>query len=121
VAGPAPAAPLRDLPVFALAGIADPQRFLDDLAAAGWTTAGALVFGDHHPYSARDAERVWAAAERARAGAVVTTEKDFVRLLPFRPFPVPVAYVPLTMEPEPAAEFRRWLAASLRAARDLTA
>ena len=121
VAGPAPAAPLRDLPVFALAGIADPQRFLDDLAAAGWTTAGALVFGDHHPYSARDAERVWAAAARARTGAVVTTEKDFVRLLPFRPFPVPVAYVPRTMEPEPAPEFRRWLAASLRAARDLTA
>ena len=32
----------------------------------------------------------------------MTTEKDFVRLLPFRPFPVPVAYLPLTMELEPA-------------------
>ena len=60
VAGPAPTAPLRETPVFALAGIADPQRFLDDLTAAGWTTAGALVFGDHHPYSR--------ARRRARSG-----------------------------------------------------
>ena len=44
--------------------------------------------------------------------------KDLVRLLPFRPFPLPVGYVPLTMEPEPLPEFRRWLEASLRAARD---
>ncbi len=50
----------------------------------------------------------------------MTTEKDFVRLLPFRPFPFAVAYLPLTMEPEPAAEFRRWLDASLQAARDIT-
>ena len=50
---------------------------------------------------------------------MLTTEKDYVRLLPHRPFPVPVAYLPLTMEPEPLPEFRRWLADSLRAARDI--
>jgi tetraacyldisaccharide 4'-kinase len=119
VAGPAPDALLRRLPVFAVAGVASPERFLDDLTAAGWTTAGALIFRDHHPYSPRDVERIWSSAERAGAAAVVTTEKDFIRLLPFRPFPMPVAYVPLTMEPEPAIEFRRWLDASLRAARDI--
>jgi tetraacyldisaccharide 4'-kinase len=106
-------------PVLAVAGIADPQRFLTDLRAAGWMPTGVLLFRDHHPYSGRDVERIWAAAAKTGAGAVVTTEKDFVRLLPFRPFPVPVAYVPLTMEPEPALEFRRWLDASLRAARDI--
>jgi tetraacyldisaccharide 4'-kinase len=107
--------------MFVVAGIANPERFLADLGAAGWIVAGALVFRDHHPYSRSDVERIWAAVGKAGAAAVVTTEKDFVRLLPFRPFPVPVAYLPLTMEVEPAAEFRRWLDDSLRAARDSTA
>ena len=49
----------------------------------------------------------------------LTTEKDFVRLLPFRPFPLPVGWVPLTMEPDPLPEFRRWLAGALAGARDL--
>jgi tetraacyldisaccharide 4'-kinase len=104
----------------AVAGIADPGRFLHDLRAKGWATEHSLVFRDHHPFSRHDVERIWAEAVKAGARAVVTTEKDFVRLLPYRPFPLPVAYVPLTIEPEPATEFRRWLDASLRAARDIT-
>jgi tetraacyldisaccharide 4'-kinase len=109
----------RAAPAFAVAGIADPRRFLEDLRAGGWTVAGALTFRDHHPFSATDVRRIWEEAARAAARAVITTEKDFVRLLPFRPFPMPVAYLPLTMEPDPAAEFRQWLDASLRAARDI--
>jgi tetraacyldisaccharide 4'-kinase len=119
LAGPAADAGPREAPVLAVAGIADPERFMDDLGAAGWIIGGALAFRDHQPYSRRDVDRIWSEAARARAGTVVTTEKDFVRLLPFRPFPVPVAYVPLTMEIEPAPEFRRWIDASLRAARDI--
>jgi tetraacyldisaccharide 4'-kinase len=121
VAGPpsAPGACAPGAPVLAVAGIADPQRFLDDLRSAGWTPTGTLQFRDHHPYARRDVERIWEEMGRTQAGAVVTTEKDFVRLLPFRPFPAPVAYVPLTMALEPALEFRRWLDASLRAARDI--
>ncbi len=111
--------PTANVPALAVAGIADPARFLDDLRATGWAVLQALVFRDHHAFSSRDVERIWREAGKAGAGIVVTTEKDFVRLLPFRPFPLPVAYVPLTMEIEPAAEFRRWLDASLRSARDI--
>ena len=53
-----------------------------------------------------------------QAAAVLTTEKDYVRLLPLRPFSLPVAWVPLTMEPEPIDEFRAWLAARLIESRD---
>jgi tetraacyldisaccharide 4'-kinase len=108
------------VPAVAVAGIADPERFLKELAARDWTVQDALVFRDHHAFTRKDVERIWAATVRSGARVVVTTEKDFVRLLPFRPFPCAVAYLPLTMEPEPAAEFRRWLDASLRAARDIT-
>jgi len=79
-----------------------------------------LAFRDHHPYREADLTRIVTAARDCGAKVVVTTEKDFVRLLPFRPFPLPVVYLPLTMDVEPAAEFGAWLEASLRAARDIT-
>jgi tetraacyldisaccharide 4'-kinase len=109
----------RSAKVLALAGIAAPQRFVDDLRAGGWQIAGTLAFRDHHRYTPRDLERIREAAQAAGAALVMTTEKDFVRLLPLRPFRMPLCWVPLTMEPDPPAEFRHWLAGSLRAARDI--
>ena len=75
-------------------------RFSSDLRAAGLDVAGTLVVPRSPSVFARTTStRICGRARRRGAGAVVTTEKDFVRLLPFRPFPLPVAYLPLTMEP----------------------
>jgi tetraacyldisaccharide-1-P 4'-kinase len=63
--------------------------------------------------------RIVTEAKTAGAQVVLTTEKDYVRLLPYRPFAMPIECVPLTMEPDPLPEFRQWLAGSLRAARDI--
>jgi tetraacyldisaccharide 4'-kinase len=103
----------------ALAGIARPQRFFDDLRAAGCELVRELAFRDHYPYSRRDLKEICRLATAAGASGIVTTEKDVVRLLPFRPFPVPVYSVPLTMEPDPLPEFQGWLRGALDAARDL--
>jgi len=105
--------------VVALAGIASPARFFADLRGAGYSVVETLAFADHHPYSAADVRRIFERAVVAGAAAVLTTEKDFVRLLPHRPFPVRLGWVPLTMEPAPLLDFRRWLAESLGAARDM--
>lgn len=105
--------------VFAVAGIAAPGRFFADLRAAGWTLAGSRGYADHYRFSRADLERLTGEARAAGAAAILTTEKDFVRLLPFRPFAIPVAWAPLTMVPDPLPEFRRWLAGSLDAARDI--
>lgn len=105
--------------VLALAGIADPTAFLAGLSNRGWELAVAKTFADHHAYSRRDVEGLFTVARAAGAAAVLTTEKDYVRLLPFRPFPLPVGWVPLTMEPEPRAEFRQWLVSSMASARDI--
>ena len=88
-------------------------------ARPGTTSSGRSGFRDHHRYSRGDLDRVVRDARAAGAVRVLTTEKDYVRLLPFRPFPMPVAWVPLTMEPDPLPEFRRWLAGALAGARDL--
>ncbi|HET7218318.1 MAG TPA: tetraacyldisaccharide 4'-kinase [Vicinamibacterales bacterium] len=105
--------------VFAVAGIARPERFFADVRAAGHELAGQQAFADHYRYSARDVERIFRAARGAGAQAVITTEKDYVRLLPYRPFAMGVVRVPLTMEPDPLPEFRSWLAGELNAARDI--
>ncbi len=62
------------------------------------------------------------------ADLVVTTEKDLVRLLPLRPFPVPVAAAPLEFcieHPDGAdpggARFCEWLTARLAAVRSAAA
>jgi tetraacyldisaccharide 4'-kinase len=103
----------------AMAGIARPQQFFEGLRAAGHNLVRTSEFRDHHRYSRRDLDRVFRDANAAGAVRVLTTEKDYVRLLPFRPFPMPVGWVPLTMEPDPLPEFRRWLAGALAGARDL--
>jgi tetraacyldisaccharide 4'-kinase len=107
------------VPALALAGVAFPSRFFDDLRALGCTLVRTLTFRDHHPYSSRDLNRIVTEAKTAGAQVVLTTEKDYVRLLPYRPFAIPIECVPLTMEPDPLPEFRQWLAGSLRAARDI--
>ena len=111
--------PLDGQPVFACAGIASPAKFFDDLRRSGCTLAGTMAFPDHHPFSRADLGRIVAAARNARAAAILTTEKDYVRLLPWRPFAMRVERAPLTMEPDPLPAFRQWLTGSLSAARDI--
>jgi len=105
-------------PVLAIAGIAEPARFFDDLRTAGWTVADVMAFADHHPYGARDVGQILERARRVAARRIITTEKDIVRLLRFRPFPVPIVAVPLRIELQPFEAFRDWLSGSIRAARD---
>jgi tetraacyldisaccharide 4'-kinase len=95
--------------VVALAAIARPERFTAALTHAGWIVAEAVNFRDHHAFTRRDIARVAGALARTSATAVLTTEKDAMRLLPMRPIGLPVAAVPLTVAVEPAAAFREWL------------
>ena len=103
--------------VVAVAGIARPRRFFADLRAAGWPIAREIGFRDHHAYSAGDLAHIFDAARAEGAALVVTTEKDLVRLLPFRPFPLAVAWVPMTVRIEPADAFEAWLMTALDEAR----
>lgn len=75
--GPEMEAPGR---AYVLCGIGRPERFLKDVASRGVTIAGQRLFRDHHAYSAQDLKEAAGAAEKAGAGAVVTTAKDAVRI-----------------------------------------
>jgi tetraacyldisaccharide 4'-kinase len=105
--GPTPLSPGDR--VVAAAGIARPERFVSALRAAGFDVAEAISFPDHHEYRAGDLDRMRAAVARASAAALVTTEKDAIRLMPLRPLGMPVAVFPLVVSVEPAVEFKAWL------------
>ncbi len=107
--------PQASQPVFAIAGVAQPDRFFGDLEAAGWRVAGTMAFRDHHWFAASDVSRVVSAARAAGADAIVTTDKDAVRL-ECHAFDLPLARVPLSVAVEPPA-FEEWLRARVDQAR----
>jgi len=65
--------------LFAFAGIGRPEKFFATLAALGARVSETRSFGDHHVFSASDAEQLLAAA-KARGLVLVTTEKDLARM-----------------------------------------
>lgn len=69
-----------DGPVVAFCGIARPEQFFAGLEAAGVHVASRIAFADHHHYKAHDFDCIRDAARSIRASAIVTTEKDRVRL-----------------------------------------
>lgn len=101
--------------VFVVAAIARPDRFVADIAAAGWEISGVLSFRDHHRFAARDLRRIDAEARAKGSAVVLTTEKDAVRLAACPLGDLPIASVPLVVGVEPADGFRDWLLDRIRA------
>jgi len=100
--------------VFAVAGIARPERFFSEVAAAGWDLVGSMSFRDHHYFSQSDIRRIDKAARAAAAAIILTTEKDAVRLETCDLTGLPFAAVPLIVGVEPADVFREWLLSRIR-------
>ena len=65
--------------VLAFSGIGDPQKFFDTLAGFGCWIAHTKPFGDHHNYTAAEADALLTLAD-SEGLELVTTEKDHVRL-----------------------------------------
>jgi tetraacyldisaccharide 4'-kinase len=85
-----------------VAGIANPQRFADDVRAAGWEVAGEMWFADHHVFTVADVARITAKLKESGAAAVFTTEKDAVRFEALGSAPFPLFAMPLSVEFDPA-------------------
>jgi len=82
--------------VFAVAAIARPERFFNDLQTLGLTLEGRRSYPDHHGYTAAEA------AELAALDApVVVTAKDAVKLVPLWPSGQPLWVLDQAGEGEP--------------------
>jgi len=73
----------EEVPVFAFCGIATPQSFFNSLLAEKLQLAGSKCFRDHHLYSEDDLHNLEERAKWFGAKALVTTEKDYVKLASF--------------------------------------
>ncbi|MGC1463706.1 MAG: tetraacyldisaccharide 4'-kinase, partial [Terracidiphilus sp.] len=67
-------------PIVAFCGIARCEQFFAGLEAAGLHLASRIAFPDHHLYKAHDLDCIRDAARNIGATAILTTEKDRVRL-----------------------------------------
>jgi tetraacyldisaccharide 4'-kinase len=88
-------------PVAAFCGIARPAQFFAGLEASGVRPVFRRAFRDHHRYTAADLQHIAADARAAGASALLTTEKDRVRLAALAaalPPSLPLFTVPLRTE-----------------------
>ena len=89
----------REIPVFAFAGIANPDSFRQTLRQEEFSLAGFKEFKDHHCYTAQDVAALVGVARENGAQALITTEKDFVKLRPFfGEFPILALTIELRMD-----------------------
>ena len=95
--------------VLALCGIARPQQFVESLRSDGYEVVSVVALPDHHRFSPGDLARVRSICASAGAAGVITTEKDWMRLLPFRPLGFPVAWRGVSVSIEPFDAFTGWL------------
>ena len=93
---------VRDRKVLAVAGIANPERFVTSLRDGGWNVVEVMAFGDHHRYSPKDLIAIESKMRSAGADAVFTTDKDAVRVESLTPS-FPIYRVPLIIEFDPPA------------------
>jgi tetraacyldisaccharide 4'-kinase len=73
-------ATLNGVRLVAYAGIANPNRFFDQLESLGAKLAAREVFRDHHGFTESDASRLLALAREMNV-PLITTGKDLARLL----------------------------------------
>lgn len=67
-------------PVIAMAGIGNPDPFVNSLAGR-YNIVNTLIFSDHHPYRMRDLAKMKKLLDQSPANTIiVTTEKDAVKL-----------------------------------------
>jgi tetraacyldisaccharide 4'-kinase len=80
---------VRGMKVLAIAGIGQPELFFQDLKDLGADVLQTVPYPDHHRFVVQEVDQINQWAGLMNADAVVTTEKDAVRLRPFLPLAVP--------------------------------
>jgi tetraacyldisaccharide 4'-kinase len=90
--------------VLAFCGVGNPAAFAESLAQTGVVVADLAAYADHHRYSAAELRTLLQRAERAGAGALVTTEKDAINLEGLSAPPLPLFWLRTRVDVEGAEE-----------------
>lgn len=101
-------------PFAAFCGIGNPQSFFTELGRDGHTLCYSRAFPDHHCYKQADVDEVVDEARRRGAGALVTTEKDAVKLRALH-FDIPCYVVEIEIKVDNENRLREIINAAIRA------
>ena len=102
------ASPDRRERILAVAGISRPERFMDRLAGR-FQVVRREAFSDHQAFTTNDFKRWKRIVDADRLHALVTTEKDVVRM-PMEGIPgVSIRYEPMHAEWQEPLELKGWL------------
>ena len=100
--------------LFAFCGIAAPESFFATLAALSLPLKGVCALADHHPYTPAHLPALCAKAQGCGAQALITTEKDLVKLAPFASL-LSLPLFTLRMQVNLDQDFTAWLMQELAA------
>jgi len=84
---------LKGKHVVAFSGIAKNDDFFHTLCKLGCNIKKHITFTDHYPYLNKDLEAIFEVAKNVCADCVVTTEKDYMRVMHMRPWPINLAVI----------------------------
>ena len=93
--------------VIALAAIGSPHVFLYDLEHYQMKISDRFLFRDHHPFSQSELNRVLKRLEEVQARAIVTTEKDAVRMKELDFQEGQIFVLQIEPQPEDLPEFKK--------------
>jgi tetraacyldisaccharide 4'-kinase len=79
---PEPPSAARGRSVYAFAGVARPESFLETVREISAVLVGSRFFPDHHWFTQAELDDLLREAKRRQAELLLTTEKDLVRLPP---------------------------------------
>ncbi len=95
--------------VIALAAIGNPGLFMQDLEHYQMDVRDQLLFPDHHPYSQSDLDQALESVDEHGAEALMTTEKDAVRLQALEFGAGRIFVLKIEALPEDPVEYRKFL------------
>jgi tetraacyldisaccharide 4'-kinase len=81
---------LKGKKILAFSGLAKPESFQTTLLSLGAEIVEFKTFPDHYWYDQKDAAKLWARAKERGVNALVTTEKDLVRMKGLTPGGIPL-------------------------------
>ena len=101
---------LEESGIIAVSAIGDPSSFENTLKVLGANLLEVVRKRDHYAYTAADMSQIEAIAQRRNADAIVTTEKDYVKLQPFvLKAGIPIFILKVKMRLESESLFVDWL------------
>lgn len=96
---------LRGKRLYAFCGLGNPLSFQKTLQLLGGEIVGFRAFPDHHHYSNKDIDFVAREALQLEAEALITTQKDMVKLRDYSLWPIPILSLKIEIRITKGLEF----------------